>query len=177
MQQIRRKKTEARKWHNIKKEPFLIAILWFTWPIFAAWILCDWFLENVVRGKFSWHGMFEFSSEQECIPLGCVPRTAVAVGGGWVCLSACWDRPPMGVGLETPPGQTPQLPPWMWAWRPPTARPLNFPPGCGSGNLQGMLGYHPPYCNACWDTTPSVDRILDTCYWKYYLAPNFVCGR
>ena len=24
---------------------------------------------------------------------------------------------------------------------------------------------------------PPVDRILDTCFWKYYLAPNFVCGR
>ena len=36
---------------------------------------------------------------------------------------------PLGVGLETPPGQI----------------PLNFPPpGCGPGNLQGMLGYHPP---------------------------------
>ena len=22
--------------------------------------------------------------------------------------------------------------------------PLNFPLGCGPGNLQGMLGYHPP---------------------------------
>ena len=66
------------------------------------------------------------------------------------------------------PGQTPQLPPvwaWrlpcvgletpqVWAWRPPPsrcgpgnspqARPLNFPPGCGPGDLHGMLGYHPP---------------------------------
>ena len=25
--------------------------------------------------------------------------------------------------------------------------------------------------------TPPVDRILDTRFWKYYLAPNFVCGR
>ena len=24
---------------------------------------------------------------------------------------------------------------------------------------------------------PPMDRILDTRYWKYYLAPNFVCGR
>ena len=28
----------------------------------------------------------------------------------------------------------------VWAWKP----PLNFPLGCGPGNLQGMLGYHPP---------------------------------
>ena len=33
----------------------------------------------------------------------------------------------LGVGLETPPGQTHQL-----------------PPGCGSGDLQCLLGYHPP---------------------------------
>ena len=34
----------------------------------------------------------------------------------------------------------PQLPPWVWAWRPPGQIPLV----CGPGNLQGMLGYHPP---------------------------------
>ena len=37
------------------------------------------------------------------------------------------------------------------------------PPGCGPGNLQGMLGYTPletykacwdATCKACWDTTP-----------------------
>ena len=40
---------------------------------------------------------------------------------GGVCLSACWDTHPLGVGLETPPGvgletppsQTPQLPHWV----------------------------------------------------------------
>ena len=96
---------------------------------------------------------------------------------GGVCLSACWDRHPTGVVLETPPGVSletplgvdlryPQLPPWVWAWRPPTQIPLNFPTGCGPGNLQGMLGYHPPppetcckvcwytTCNAYWDSTP-----------------------
>ena len=40
----------------------------------------------------------------------------------------CGPGDPLGVGLETPPGQTPQLPPWVWAWRPPQARPLNFAP-------------------------------------------------
>ena len=53
------------------------------------------------------------------------------------------------------------LPPWVWAWEAPQAkplnfppwcgpgasqaRPLNFPPWCGPGDLQGMLGYHPPW--------------------------------
>ena len=77
---------------------------------------------------------------------------------------------PLGVGLETPPGQTPQLPPWVWAWRP--ARHAGIPPP-PSGDLQGMLGYHlqcmlvyqPPY--------EQNDRQVQ----KYYLAPNFVCGR
>ena len=67
----------------------------------------------------------------------------------------------LGVGLETPWPDPPQLPPWVWTWRPPwpdppqlpswvwTWRsPLPDPPklplGCGPGNLQGMLGYHPP---------------------------------
>ena len=89
--------------------------------------------------------------KQECIPVGCVPPTAVAVGRG-VCLSACWDThthtlgvdlappfgcgpgDPLGVGLETP---------WVWAQRLPGQTPP-LPPGCGPGNLQGMLGYHPP---------------------------------
>ena len=29
----------------------------------------------------------------------------------------------------------------------------------------------------CPGTLPPVNRILDTRYWKYSLAPNFVCGR
>ena len=69
--------------------------------------------------------------------------------------------PPAGVGLEIPPGQTP-----------------HFPSRCGPGDppgyLQGILGYH------LQSTTPSptpVKRILDTRVWKYYLAPNFICGR
>ena len=85
--------------------------------------------------------------------------------------------------------------PWVWAWRtppgvglawkPPEARPLNFPPGCGPGNLQGMLGYHHP-----WDLLqgmlgyhlqymlgyhPPVDRMTDMC--KNITFANFVCGQ
>ena len=54
-------------------------------------------------------------------------RMRTTRSSGSVCLSACWVNPPH-----------------VWAWRPPQARPLNFPPGCGPGDLQGMLGYHPP---------------------------------
>ena len=38
---------------------------------------------------------------------------------------------PLGVGLETPPGQTPQLPPWVLAWRP--ARHAGIPPAMHVG--------------------------------------------
>ena len=88
---------------------------------------------------------------QECIPVGCVLPTAVAVSWGpvGVYLSACWDTPtplppwvwawrppgcgpgdPPGMGLDTPLGvglETPQvwawIPPWVWAWRPPSQTP------------------------------------------------------
>ena len=88
---------------------------------------------------------------------------------------------PPGCGPGDPPGQTPQPPPWVWAWRllqpdpstsplavglenppswpDPSTSPLGVgletplqtsqpsPPGCGPGDLQGMLGYHtPPPC-------------------------------
>ena len=73
----------------------------------------------------------------------------------------------LGVGLETP-GLTPQLPPWLWAWRPPLARPLKLLPGCGPGDLQGMLGYHhPPNCEQnSWHT---LLKILP--------CPNFVVDK
>ena len=117
---------------------------------------------------------------------------------GDICINACWDTPwvwawrpircgpvdPLGVGLETPLGQTSQLPPWVWAWRPPRPDQSTFPPGCGPGDplgqtsqlppwvwawrparhigvppppgdLQGMLGYH-------HHPLPPMDRILDT---------------
>ena len=77
---------------------------------------------------------------QECIPVGCVPRTAVAICWGVLpqCMlgytlpglgldtprcgpgdpPCCGSGDPPGVGL-IPPGQTPQLPPYVLAWRPP----------------------------------------------------------
>ena len=103
--------------------------------------------------------------EQERIPVGCVPSAAVAVTGGSPHTPGSRSPPeqaapqarspstsPLGVDLEKPP--------------PPRPDPLNFPPGGGPGNLQGMLGYSSPEtcCKACWDTTPpSVNRITDSC--------------
>ena len=50
--------------------------------------------------------------------------------------------PPWLWAWRPPQPDPPQLPPWLWAWRPPRPDPPNFPLGCGTGNLQGMLGYY-----------------------------------
>ena len=136
--------------------------------------------------------------KQECIPVGCVPPAAVAIPGGGGLYTPLGADPPRE---QTPPGSRHLQ---GWAWRPPLARspstyPLDvgletplarspkLPPGCGSGNLQGMLGYHPPKtsckacwdttCNACWDTTPSpfMNRITDDC--ENITLPQLRCGR
>ena len=92
-----------------------------------------------------------------------------------------------GGWVSTPPGKIPSNSPWVWAWTRspstsplgcgPALDPLNFPLGCGPGPDPPQL---PPWVWA-WsppsqDQAPSRDRILDTRLWKYYLAPNFVCG-
>ena len=68
--------------------------------------------------------------------LGCAPGDPPGAGletprCGPGDISKCQtpQLPPLGVGLETPPGQTPQLCPPLW---------------CGPADLQGMLGYQPP---------------------------------
>ena len=92
--------------------------------------------------------MTKINSQQERIPVGCIPPAAVTMGErGSASVHAgihpprcglgdprVWVSRPPGVGLETPLDvglETPQ------------ARPLNFPPRCGPGNLQSMLRYHP----------------------------------
>ena len=104
--------------------------------------------------------------QQECILVGCVPPAAVAVTERGVSTAPRSRHP-----LE-------QAPLRVWAWRPPLARPLSFPLGCGPGNLQGMLGYHapwrpserlagiPPAMHAGIPPPlppPRVNRITDTC--------------
>ena len=75
-------------------------------------------------------------SEQECIPVGCVPPAAVVVGGAgpdlpefppWM-LAWTWSPwiSPLGVGLDLiplnlplgcgPESDPPQFSPWVWAW-------------------------------------------------------------
>ena len=54
-----------------------------------------------------------------------------------VCLSVCWDTPPLGVGMETSP--------WVWAWRPLRCGPAD-PPRCGPGDPLGMGSGDSPGC-------------------------------
>ena len=81
---------------------------------------------------------------QECIPVGCIPPAAVAI---------CWR-----VSASVYAGIQP-FPPPAWTWTPTLWCQLGppvwaaTPPGCGPGD------------------TP-VNRILDTRFWKYYLAPT-----
>ena len=82
-------------------------------------------------------------------PPGCGPGDPPRCGPG--------DPPECGPG--NPPGVGLQTPPQVWVWRTPRDQTPQPPPGCGPrdppGDLQGMLGYHPPdTCNACWDTNP-----------------------
>ena len=75
---------------------------------------------------------------------------------------------PLCVGLETPPGQTPQLPPRVWAWKP--ARHAGIPPP-----QTCCRACWDTTCNACWDTTPPVNRITDMC--KNITLPQLRRGR
>ena len=72
----------------------------------------------------------------ETNPSGCGPGDSPSLGLETPLVWA-WEIPP-GVGLETPP-----------------VRPLNFPLGCGPGNLQGIPHTPPEICKVCWDTTLS----------------------
>ena len=113
---------------------------------------------------------------QECIPVGCIPPTAVAVCWGGVSASVhagihtprCGPgdptsqtpQPPPWVWAWWPPWPDPSTSPWFWAWRPPSARPINFPPGCGPGDptlarpINLPLGVGLETCKACSNTIP-----------------------
>ena len=41
---------------------------------------------KVICKSVNYHLGYQHISKQECIPVGCVPSAAVAVGGGWGCL-------------------------------------------------------------------------------------------
>ena len=108
---------------------------------------------------------------------------------------------PLGCGPGDPPWPDPlNFPLGSWPGDPPWPDPLNFLLGCGPGDpprspSTSTLGVGLETCNASRDTTPRPaarhagippamhagipppceqnDRQVQ----KYYLAPNFVCGR
>ena len=125
--------------------------------------------------------------EQECIPVGCVPPAAVAVGGGGV---GWWSPPDTPPGPCTPLGADPSS---ATMHHPPrTMHPQDHaPPRTMHPPRTTPKDHAPPRADPLGPCTPQeqtppgsrhppvnpVNRILDTRLWKYYLAPNFVCGR
>ena len=108
------------------------------------------------------------------------PQQYPSAGGGSVCFSACWDTHPPGVGLGTPlsvgleaPGQTPQHPPWMWAWRPPSHTPQH-PPWVWAWRPPSHTPQHPPWVWA-WRPLLWTEWLTDRC--KNITFANFICGR
>ena len=79
-------------------------------------------------------------------------------------------RHPLGAG--TPPGPDPPGAGTPWEQAPPGTRP---PPGAGTPPGPGTFPGPDP--SPRHQAPPPVNRILDTRFWKYYSAPNFVCGR
>ena len=92
-------------------------------------------IHSVPNGDQRWRQSLcsKNTSTQKCILVGCVPPTAVAMGGSASVhagiqppqVQACRDPPPR-CGPGDTPDQTPQLPLWVWAWKP--ARHARIPP-------------------------------------------------
>ena len=103
-------------------------------------------------------------SKQECIPIGCVPPTCCPY------LPPCTAPKGMYLGVYLLGGT-------CWG--------IHARGTCLGGYLPGGVptwgctcqGVYLPRGSTCPGTPLPVDRILDTRYWKYYLASNFVCGR
>ena len=103
-----------------------------------------------VANLWSWKKLEKSNEKQVCIPVGCVPTAR------WAYLPACLVAGGLLLG-------------GVCSWGVPAL-------GGGGGSALGgsvLGGWYPAYTEA----DPPVNRILDTRLWKYYLAPNFVCGR
>ena len=133
---------------------------------------------------------------QDSIPVGCVPSVflILGVGGGGVSVGRPVGQRPYSLDRDPPPRQ--RLPPWtetppgqrtpcketqekdipgqrhLWTETPLERtwdqwqrhlRRNNMIPGSKTGS---DIIQRPPFMN----------RITDTCFWKHYLIPSFVCG-
>ena len=107
----------------------------------------------------------QYTYEQECIPVGCVSPTEVAITGGSPHTPGA-DPPMKQIPLEqAPPGAgTPwSSTPWVWAWGDPAEQATDL--GVGLETPQ-VWAWRPPWpdpstsplgvgletCEACWDT-------------------------
>ena len=109
-------------------------------------------------------------------PLGCGPGPDPPQFPPWVW-AWTWSPSISPSSLGCGPGpDPPQFPPRVWAWRPPLG-PDQTPPGAGTPQhpRTSLVAGTPPLPQE--QVPPPVDRILGTRFWKYYLAPNFVCER
>ena len=108
---------------------------------------------------FTWNASLTVinNSEQECIPVGCVPpaplvdrisQHALLQGGAW------------SGGCLVPRGCLLQGGAWFRG-----DLVLGWVPALEGGGIPACTEANPP----------PEDRILDTRFWKYYLAPNFIC--
>ena len=97
---------------------------------------------------------YQIDLQQECIPVGCVPPAAVAVclgegvsasvhAGIHLILAVDLETPIPGVGLETPSGCGPGIPPWPDTPNLPAGSRPGIPPS-QNANLPLGLGLDTP---------------------------------
>ena len=142
-------------------------------------------LLNVKYG-FTWIEDTIEKSGQESIPVGCAPpafliRGEGSLSSGGLCRDTL-DTDPIG---HRSPGQRP-----LWTettldtdpvgHRSPGQRPLWTETTLDTD----PIGHRPPWTenpqtgsDIIQRPLPTLDRMTDTRFWKYYLAPNFVWGR
>ena len=93
-----------------------VSILMECFLVNFAFVQCKWAFKLIT----SLNKKPDFHIKLECIPVGCIPPTAVAVMRG--LHTPPWEQTPLPPGADTPWSR----PPWVWAWSPlpPEADPL-----------------------------------------------------
>ena len=151
---------------------------WTLWLLTSSYLVLD----------VLFTGSAKYSIQQECIPVGCVPPARLPYagvcfsGGGCTCLvpGGCTCQVWGGGTCLVPGGCVPGL----------VLGGVYLPgpggvPGPGGGCTCLVLGGVPAWSGGVYLPGPGgvPGQVLpphgqnDTRLWKYYLAPNFVCGR